>query len=97
MQDCRDSKMFQVLWILSLCERVYKFEKAHSIRSHGSVSVDADLEPKQKQSDDREKQLRAQQALQRERKDKERRFSEAIDANSPMQVLSKIQSELSQL
>lgn len=71
---------------------------AHSTRSHGSVSVEAEIEIKQKLLDDREKQLRAQQqSLQREREEMEIRAAEAIDANSLMQVLTQIQNELSQL
>lgn len=71
---------------------------AHSTRSHGSATVEAELEIRQKQLDDREKQLRAQhQSLQREREEMEKRAGEVIDAKSLMQVLSQIQGELSQL
>jgi len=63
-----------------------------------SSVTEAEIEIRQKRLDDREKQLRAQQqAVQREREVMEKRATEAIDAASLMQVLTRIQGELSQL
>lgn len=77
---------------------ICEFKMSHGTRSQGPVSTDAEIDIRQKHLDEREKQLRAQhQALLREREEIEKRATEAIDANSLMQVLSKIQSELSQL
>jgi len=64
--------------------------------TRSQTSADAELEIRQKQLDEREKQLRAQhQSLLHECEVMERRANEAIDTNSLMQMLSQIQTELS--
>lgn len=66
---------------------------AQSTRSHGSVSIDSESDKKQKNIDDREKSS----CSETPHAETTKRANDPIDANSLFNVLSQIQSELSQL
>ena len=71
---------------------------AHATRSHSSTLSDAEFEIRQKQLDEKERQIRDQAAaVRRKEEDLQKKISGSIDVNSLMQMLNQMHSELLQL
>lgn len=71
---------------------------AHATRSHSSTFSDAEYDIKQKQLDEKERQIREQAAaVRRKEEDLQKTISGSIDVNSLMQMLNQMHSELLQL